>query len=66
MKDTQREKDTGRGRSRLPDRSPMWDSIPEPKADAQSLSHPGIPDFIIPLKTSDLVAIIGEHLGKWS
>ena len=27
--DTQRESDTGRGRSRLPPRSPMWDSIPD-------------------------------------
>ena len=37
-------------RSSLPTRSPVWDSIPdsrithELKAEAQPLSHPGIPD----------------------
>ena len=49
--DTEREagRETGRGRSRLPTGSPMLDSIldplgsgPEPKADAQPLSHPGV------------------------
>ena len=47
MRDTERDRDTGRGRSRLPVESPMWDSIPgpqgslcEPKVDAQPLSHP--------------------------
>ena len=56
---TERDKDISRGRSRLPAGSLMWDSIPgprdpsqdhvipgsrsEPKADAQSLSHPGAP-----------------------
>ena len=42
--------ETGRGRSRLHVGSPMWDSIPgppgshpEPKADTQPLSHPGVP-----------------------
>ena len=47
----EREAETGRGRSGLHPRSPMWDSIPglqlgscpEPKADTQSLSHPGNP-----------------------
>ena len=48
----ERGRDTGRGRSRLPTGSPMWDSIPgpqtprsgpEPKTDAQPLSHPGVP-----------------------
>ena len=29
--ETQRGRDTGRGRSRLPARSPMWDSIPGPR-----------------------------------
>ena len=50
MRDTQRGRDIGRGRSRLPVGSPMWDSIPgtlgsqpEPKANAQPLSHPGAP-----------------------
>ena len=47
---TERGRDIGRGnRSRLHAGSPMWDSIPDPgitpelKADAQPLSHPGIP-----------------------
>ena len=52
MIDTMRERgrDIGRGRrSRLHAGSLMWDSIPspgsypEPKADAQPLSYPGIP-----------------------
>ena len=49
MRDTKGDRDIGRGRSRLPAGSPMWDSIPlqdhaaELKADAQPLSHPGAP-----------------------
>ena len=49
MRDTEKGRDTGRRRSRLHAGSPMWDSIPgpgtcpEPKADTQPLSHPGIP-----------------------
>ena len=46
----EREADTGRGRRRLHAESLMRDSIPgplgscpEPKADAQPLSHPGAP-----------------------
>ena len=45
-----RDTDIGRGRSRLHARIPMWDSIPElgscpePTADAQPLSHPGVPN----------------------
>ena len=45
----ERERDIGRERSRLLTGSPMRDSIlglgsrPEPKADAQPLSHSGIP-----------------------
>ena len=48
MRDRERGKDTGKGRSGLPEGSPMWDSIPRPgspletKADAQLLSHPGV------------------------
>ena len=42
-----RGRDTGRGRSRLPVGSPMWDWIPGPrdhaKAAAQPLTHPGAP-----------------------
>ena len=30
MRDAQREAETGRGRSRFPARSPMWDLIPGP------------------------------------
>ena len=51
---THRGRDTGRGKSRLPIGSPAGDSIlgphpgtpgsrPKPKADAQPLSHSGIP-----------------------
>ena len=52
MKDTERERDISRGRSRLHAGSPMWDpgtpvSRPEPKADAQLLSHPGVPILLI-------------------
>ena len=56
MRDTGR--DIGRGRSRLPAESPMWDSIPrlgshpEPKAVAQPLSHPGVPGKRTYLETS--------------
>ena len=54
MRDTERGRDIGRGRSGLLTRSPMRDSIPgqgvrpEPKADAQPLSHSGVPstDFL--------------------
>ena len=55
MRDTERGRDIGRRRSRIPVGSPMWDSIPglcpgsgpEPKADTQPLSHPGVPGFVI-------------------
>ena len=49
VRDTQREaeRDIGKGRSRLPAGNSVrnWTpgSAPEPKADAQPLSHPGIP-----------------------
>ncbi|CAK7317308.1 Solute carrier family 2, facilitated glucose transporter member 5 [Vulpes lagopus] len=46
MRDTQRGRDIGRGRSRLPmgNLAPRTSrSQPEPKADAQPLSHPGVP-----------------------
>ena len=49
MRDTERDRNLGRGRSRLYAGSPMWDSIPklgscpEPKTDAQPLGHPGVP-----------------------
>ena len=55
MRHTQRGRDTRRGRSRLPTGSPIQNSIPElgsrpePKADAQPLSHPGVPWFRISL-----------------
>ena len=46
MRDTERDRDTGRGTSRLPSEgldSKTPGSGPEPKADAQLLSHPGVP-----------------------
>ena len=49
MGDTEKGRDKGRRRSRLPAGSPMQDSIPgpgsrpEPKADAKLLSHPDVP-----------------------
>ena len=63
MRDTHTERggDIGRGRSRLLTRSPIWDSIPgpesrpEPKAVAQPLSHPGIPQVNIFIKTLPLI-----------
>ena len=36
MRDIERGKDIGRGRSRLPAGSPMWDSIPGPQDHALS------------------------------
>ena len=49
MRDTERVRDTGRKRSRLPVGSLMqdsipgpWGSLPELKADAQPLSPPGV------------------------
>ena len=49
MRDTERQRHTGRGRSRLPTESDVGldpgtlGSLPEPRADAQPLSHPGVP-----------------------
>ena len=47
MRDTQRERgrDTGGGRSRLYAGSPMWDSIPGPRAEGRcsTAEPPGIP-----------------------
>ena len=49
MRDTERARDIGRGRSRLLAGSLMWDwipklgSCPELKADGQPLNHPGVP-----------------------
>ena len=50
MRHRERSRDTGRGKSRLLEGSPMWDSIPGPpgsqpklKADAQPLNHPSVP-----------------------
>ena len=43
MRDTERDRDTGSGRSRLSAGSPMWDSIPGPQGHAlsyrQMLNH---------------------------
>ena len=52
----ERGRDICRERSRLPVRSLMWDSIPDPrikpwvKADAQSLCHPEIPRLLNKMK----------------
>ena len=53
MRDRERGRDTGRGRSRLHAGSPMWDSILGPwehgheqKADTQPLSHPDAPYLV--------------------
>ena len=49
MRDIERQRHRDRGRSRLLAGSLIWDlfpgpgSHPEPKADAQPLSHPGVP-----------------------
>ena len=54
MKDRESGRDIDRGRSRLLTGSLMWDLIPEPgsrpepKADAQPLSHPGAPNHSFP------------------
>ena len=45
MSDIERDRDIGRGRSRLPAGTPG--SCPEPKADTQPLSHPGVPKYHI-------------------
>ena len=64
--ETQSEVETGRGRSRIPGRSLMWDSIPDPgsrpelKADAQQLSHPGIP--ISTFQTSFEISLLSHVL----
>ena len=55
MRDTERDRDIGRGRSRLSVGILMWDSIPGPwdhdlsqrQIDAQLLSHPGAPIIVI-------------------
>ena len=53
MRDTQRDRDTGRGRTRLPVGTPVQEldprtpgSRPKLKADAQPLSHTGVPQVI--------------------
>ena len=54
MRDTERSRDIGRRRRSSPCRSPMQSvfdprtpgSHPEPKADAQPLSHPGAPKLL--------------------
>ena len=50
MRDTERGRDIGRGRGRLSAGDPNVElyprtpgSCPEPKVDAQPLSHPGVP-----------------------
>ena len=50
----ERHTERGRGKSKLPSGSLMWDSIPGPrgsppelKADAQPLSHPGALEIVL-------------------
>ena len=54
----ERHTDLGRGRSKLPVGSLMWDSTlgscPEPKADAHTLSHPGVVLFFKTPKVGSL------------
>ena len=73
---TERGRDKGNGRSRLPLGSLMWDSIPgshpELKADVQPLSHPGAPALTKFLcnsiwyyfTASDFLAILGVIYGE--
>ena len=67
MRERERGRDTGRGRSRLPAESPMWDSIPdpwiilEPKADAQPLSHPGVPAELIKSLSCFILDLVSSH-----
>ena len=69
MRDTARGRDIGRGGSRLPAGSQMWDSIPglhdhapELKADVQLVSHPCVPGFIFlyryPIVTATLKSVL--------
>ena len=52
MRDTENGREIGRGRSSLSTGNPMWDSdprtprLPELKANAQPISHPGIPTIL--------------------
>ena len=65
MRDKERGRDTGRGRSRLIAGSLMWDPIPgqgshpEPKADAQPLPHLGIPHFVLIFK--EFSQVLGSY-----
>ena len=62
-----RDRDIGRGRSRLPTGSPMRDSdpetpgsCPETKADVQPLSHLGIPDFRSSIREKEYRVVIAH------
>ena len=72
MRDTERGRATGRGRSRLLAGNPMWGpdpwtagSGPEPKADAQPLSHPGVPSFPLLTKGAALSSFSVPHLAQF-
>ena len=53
MRDTERGRDIGKGRSRFPSGNPMWDSVPgtwdhdlsQRQIDAQPPSHPGTLEY---------------------
>ena len=60
-REREREAEAGRGRSRLPTGSLMQELIPgprllpEPKAEAQPLSHPGVPTMYIILNYKQFI-----------
>ena len=70
MRETERSRDIDRGRGRLPTGGSdvglnprTWRSQPEPKADAQPQSNPGIPsfNFLIAFHFITLYFLLREH-----
>ena len=72
MRDREKGRDTGRGRSRLHAGSPMWDSIlglqdhtlGQRQIDAQPLSHPGVP-ILISLKRIEQSEVVLSTKVSW-
>ena len=65
-----RQRDIGRGRSRLPGGTLMqglnpriWASLPETKADTQPLSHPGTPNIRFYFLKTEWLEVLSE--GAW-
>ena len=56
----QREKQAPRRDPDVGTRSPDPGSCPEPKADAQPLSHPGVPPYLFLLLGADICAVEAE------